>query len=381
MLAIAAALVLAGCGNDSNDAQGAAPEGPSVRVESMILSPTSFEDVIQLTGSVEALDDAVLSAQTAGTVIALAPLGSTVRSGQSVAQLEPALSRSAVEQAEARVESAQAQFDLAEDNLRRNEPLHRDSVISAVEWENVRARYNQARADLSQAQAALSQAQEQMRQTRVVAPFTGTVEEHFAEIGEQLTPGRQVARIINTNRVKVVAGVPERYSSDIASGTPVTVDFRAYAGASVQSEISFVGRAIDPDSRTFPVEILIPNPTGTYKPEMVAQVYVTRRQIDDALVAPRSAIVRDEDGTSVFLVEEEGDETVAAKSPVVLGPGYGGEVVVTNLQPGDEIVVLGQNNLTEGDRVQVMERHETGDEVESAASPEERLPEPNTGGE
>ncbi len=270
LLALVAALVLAGCGNETNDAQGAAQETRAVRVETLVLSPTSFEDVIQITGAVEALDDAILSAQTAGTVMALAPLGSTVGAGGTVAQLDPALTRSGVEQAQARVESAQAQFDLAEDNFKRNEPLYQDSVISAVEWENVRSQLNQARATLSQAQAALSQAQEQLRQTRVASPFSGTVETHFAEVGEQVTPGRQIARVINTDRLKVVAGVPERYAADIAPGTPVRVDFKAYAGSAIRSEVNFVGRAIDSQSRTFPIEIQLPNPTGTYKPEMVA---------------------------------------------------------------------------------------------------------------
>lgn len=376
LLALVAAVVLAGCGNDANDAQGAATETRAIRVETMVLEPTRFEEVIQITGSVEALDDAVLSAQSSGTVISLVPLGTLVGAGQVVAQLDPAVLRSSLEQSQAQVEAAEAQFELAEDNLRRNEPLYRDSVISAVEWENVRARYNEARANLSQAQAGLSQAQEQLRRTRVTAPFSGTVETHFAEIGEQVSPGQQVARIINTNRVKVVAGVPERYAGDIAPGTPVTVEFRAYAGQRTQSEVSFVGRAIDTESRTFPVEIAIPNPEGTIKPEMVAQVFVTRNQLDDALVIPRSAIVRDEDAMSVFLVKDENNFQVAAKQSVVLGAGYSGEVVVTNLQPGDEVIVLGQNNLTEGDRVQVMEQHESAEEVGEVTSPEGALPEP-----
>lgn len=355
---LALLLTVMGCGGDTNDAQGAAPEeGRTVRVETLVLSPTTFEDVIQITGAVEALDDAVLSAQTAGTVQSLVPLGANVAAGAAVAQLDPALIRSAVEQAQASVDAAQAQFDLAEDNMTRNEPLYRDSVISAIEWENVRSQYNQARANLAQARAALAQANEQLRQTRVATPFNGTVESRLVEIGEQVVPGTPVARVVNTNRVKVVAGVPERYAADIRVGTPVTISFRAYAGSDVRGEVSFVGRAIDPDSRTFPIEVLLTNSSGTLKPEMVAQVFVTRRQLQDALVVPRAAIVRDEQGNSVFLVEEEGSRSVAVKTPVELGPSYAGNVVLTNLQSGDEVVVLGQSNLTEGDRVQVMERH------------------------
>lgn len=363
-LLLALVLVLTGCGGDSNDAQGAATaaeEGRSVRVETLVLSPTAFEDVVQITGSVEAIDDATLSAQTAGTVQSLARLGASLPAGGTVARLDPALVGSAVEQAQAGVDAAQAQFDLAQDNMTRNEPLFRDSVISAIEWENVRSQFNQARANLAQAEAALSQAREQLRRTRVATPFSGTVEDHLVEIGEQVMPGTPVARVMNTSRVRVVAGVPERYAADIAVGTPVTVNFRAYAGNEVRSEVSFVGRAINPDSRTFPIEIHLPNPAGTIKPQMVAEVYVTRQQIANALVVPRSAVIRDELGNSVFLVEEEGDRSIAVKTPVVLGSGYGGNVVITNLQAGDEVVVLGGANLTDGDRVQVMDQYTSPD--------------------
>lgn len=356
-LLLVIAVGLTGCGGESNDAQGGTmTDVPRVRVETLVLTPTTFEDVIQITGNVEALDDATLSAQTAGTVVYLAPLGSFVPAGSAVARLDPAIASSSVEQAQARVDAAQAQFDLAEDNLRRNEPLYRDSVISAVEWESVRARFNEARANLAQANAALSQAREQLGQTRVTAPFSGSVERHFVELGEQVTPAHQVARVVNTGRVKVVAGVPERYAADIKEGTEVRIDFQAYRGQNLRSEVTFVGRAIDPDSRTFPIEIVVRNEGATLKPEMIAQVYVTREKIEDALVIPRSAVIRDEDGHSVFLIDREGEQTVVRKQQVVLGGSHSGEVVATNLRAGDEVVVLGQSNLTEGDPVQIMEQ-------------------------
>lgn len=360
--------VLIGCGGEDGDAQrsdaNAASNERLIRVETLVLQPTTFEDVIRVTGTVRALDDATLSAQSAGTVTTLAGLGTYVARGGTVAQLNPAMAQSAFAQAEAQVEAAQAAFDLAEDNLRRQEPLYRDSVISAIEWENVRANYNQARANLSQAEAGLSQAEEQLRQTRVAAPFGGRVEEHLVELGEQVTPGRTVARIINTDRVKIAAGVPERYAADIRVGTPVSVELQAYQGQPVQATVGFVGSAVNPDNRTFPIEIVINNQNAILKPEMVANVSVTRRQMEDVLVVPRAAVLRTEDGNIVYVVEQEPGRAVASRRDVVLGPSFGGDVVVTNLQPGDEVIVLGQTNLTEGDPVQVMEQYVSGDAIE-----------------
>lgn len=372
--ALAAALlaVASGCGGDNGEPQdanaAASADERSVRVETLVLEPASFEEIIQITGAVEALDDATLSAQAAGTVTYLAPLGSNIGRGATVAQLEPALAGSAVAQAQAQVEAAQASFDLAADNLKRQEPLYRDSVISAIEWENVRAQYNQARAGLSQAEAALSQAQESLRRTRVSTPFSGTVEEHFVELGEQVTPGREIARVINTSRVKVTAGVPERYAAEIGVGTPVLLDFQAYRGRTIRGTVSFVGSAIDRDTRTFPIEILVENSDRQLKPQMIADVSVTIETIEDALVVPRAAVMRTEDGHVVYVVQEDDGKAVAARRDVILGPGHGGDVVVTNLQAGDEVVVLGQNNLTEGDLLQVMDRHTSASAVADSVS-------------
>ena len=361
LFSFCAAALLAGCGTEPPNAARSAPanvaEERAIRVETLVLEPTVFRDVIQLTGSVDAFDDARLSAQTSGTVIAVAPLGTSLRNEATVAQINPLLPESAVLQASAIVEAAEAQFGLARENLTRNEPLFADSVISTIEWEGVQAQYNQSRANLAQAEAALDQARTMLAQTRVVAPFDGTVEEHFVEPGEQVTPGMAVVRLINTRRIKVISGVPERYAADILPGAPVQISFEAYRGKRIDGLVSFVGRAVDPQSRTFPIEIVIDNPDGTIKPEMVARVEVTREIIEDALVVPRAAVIRTENGHIVYLIETQEGIPTAVQRDLVPGPDFGAYVVATNLQPGDEVIVLGQSRVIDGDRVEIATRH------------------------
>ncbi len=361
LFSFCAAALLAGCGTEPPNAARSAPanvaEERAIRVETLVLEPTVFRDVIQLTGSVDAFDDARLSAQSSGTVIAVAPLGTSLRNQATVAQINPLLPESAVLQASAIVEAAEAQFGLARENLTRNEPLFADSVISTIEWEGVQAQYNQSRANLAQAEAALDQARTMLAQTRVVAPFDGTVEEHFVEPGEQVTPGMAVARLINTRRIKVISGVPERYAADILPGAPVQISFEAYRGKRIDGLVSFVGRAVDPQSRTFPIEIVIDNPDGTIKPEMVARVEVTREIIEDALVVPRAAVIRTENGHIVYLIETREGIPTAVQRDLVPGPDFGAYVVATNLQPGDEVIVLGQSRVIDGDRVEIATRH------------------------
>lgn len=354
------ALVLVGCNNadGSNGEAESTTTQRQIRVETLLLEPSRFEDIIELTGTVEALNDAALSAQASGTVEYLADLGTTLSRGGVVARLDQGQVRAAVQQAEAQVEAAQAQFDLAQDNFQRQEPLYRDSIISALEFENVRAQRNQARASLRQAEAALAQAQERLDDTVIRAPFAGVVEERFIEAGEQIVPGQRVARVVSTERVRVNTGVPERYASEIEVGTPVRMNFQAYGTLDRQGRVTFAGSTINPQSRTFPVEIEVDNPESRLKPEMVAQLYVSRAVLDSALVVPRSAIIRDENGNSVFVVNRTDSIPTAERHRLTLGPNYAGKAVVEDgLQAGDEVIVLGQNNLTEGDPLNVVDQY------------------------
>jgi membrane fusion protein (multidrug efflux system) len=108
---------------------------------------------------------------------------------------------------------------------------------------------------------------------------------------------------------------------------------------------------VDPSNRTFPIEFQLPNPGRAVKPEMVANIEVVRRVIENALVVPQEALVRVEDGYVVFVVED--DHAVAR--PVTVGPSQRNRSVVTSgLQAGDRLVVVGQKQLAAGDRVRIV---------------------------
>lgn len=340
-----------------------------VRVETIRLQPTSFEDVIEITGAVEAQHDATVSAQATGTLVYRVPRGASVPRNGRIAQIDSTLLHASYLQTRAQLDAARAQFDLANDSFKRQEPLFQDSIISAIEFENVRAQLNQAMAQLNQAKAMMSQIREQLENTRVTAPFAGTVETFMAEVGEMVSPGMQVARIVNTRRVKVTAGVPERYANEIEKGSAVRVLFDAYGGAEYTGEVTFVGRAININNRTFPVEIELENEKEMLKPEMVARIYLSREMLEDVIVIPQDAVPLDETGHSVFVVIDENGTLVAERRSITIGPSYAGQVVVeSGLYAGDEVVVTGQYSLTNGDAVEVVETNQSESSALSQAA-------------
>jgi membrane fusion protein, multidrug efflux system len=392
-LALAGA-VLAGCGGDADVTVMAA--NTTARVEVVRATPVAFDDVIEVTGAVEALSDAILSAQAAGTVTYLAPLGAAVGAGGSVASLDPGLqraqvaaasagaeaaragieaARAGVVRAEAAVRQAQAQLDLADDNFRRQERLFRDSIISALEFEQYRSQRAQAQAAVAQAEAGVASARAQLTQaaaaagqagaatqqarvglryTVVSAPFAGRVEEHFVERGEQVTPGRQVARVVQTGRLKVRAGVPERFAGTLRVGDAVDVAVPTRDGVRT-GRIAFVGAAVDPASRTFPVEVEVGNLDNDLKPAMAARLLIRRSTVAGALVVPRDAVVRGTEGTQVFVVVQTDSGLVASARPVRLGTESRGYVVVTSgVRAGEQVIVDGQNDVATGTKVEVV---------------------------
>ncbi len=362
-------IILAGCNSSdgANASEDPVLESPSaatrtVRVQTLRIEPSTFTDVVALTGVVDAPDDARLSAQTAGTVLEVLPLGSHVSQGEVVAHLDAGMINALVKQVRAQVETAHAQADLAEDTYNRQKPLFQDSIISALEFENVRSQYNQAKAGLSQAEAALAQALEQLKYTRITAPFDGTIEERFVEGGEQVLPGTAIARIVDTRKVKVTAGVPERYASDIHTGSAVDLGFSAYGVPNRSGAVSFVGRVINPQNRTFPIEIELDNADGSLKPEMTATVFVTRATYEASLVVPQTAVLRDENGTSLYAVSRTDGTPKATLRKVELGSSYGGRVMIlSGLEIGDEVIVVGQTNVTEGDVLEIVEDEASAD--------------------
>lgn len=362
---LALMLAVSGCGssdstNASDDqsaspAQGAAGAAGQrvVPVETQTVTPTSFRDVVQVTGTVEAINDATISAETSGRVEMLAKRGSYVEKGEVVARINDQL-------LEAAFNSARSQYQLTEETYNRQKALREDSVISAMEFDNARAQWEQA-------QAQLEQAREQLANARPRSPFAGRVEERSIEEGEYVGPGTPLLRIVNTQRLNVTAGVPERYINDIQEGTQATVNFRSVDLGSRDGRVTFAGRTISPGSRTFPVEIELDNRDGALSPQMVTDVHFTRRVLENVLVVPQASIIRDENSNNIYTVEQQGDRQVAVQHTVTLGPSGGGQTVVeSGLTPGDRVIISGQSQVTDGDPVRITQNT---NELASTSSP------------
>jgi membrane fusion protein, multidrug efflux system len=340
LVAALTGIVAAGCG-EADGTEAGRPDGEdrvrTVNVEVAAVVPQDFVHTVRIVGTVEADRDVVISAEEGGTVRQmLVRQGDRVRPGQPLFRLDAGV-------LQAQLEQAVSQALLAEETWERQRRLWEEDQIG-TEMAYLQAKYN--------AQTARAQAQvlkERVDRTTIRAPIAGILEERLVEVGAMVSPGTPVARILDVDRVKVVGGVPERYGGQVRRGGEVTVTLEPVAGEFV-GEIDHVGAAVDRSSRTFTIEVEVPNAGHALKPGMVANVEIARERRAESLVVPRHAVLRLEGGYSVFVAVPYGTGWRAESRPVVPGAAHGGGVVIEQgLAVGERVVVVGQQRVAHGD--------------------------------
>jgi membrane fusion protein (multidrug efflux system) len=121
------------------------------------------------------------------------------------------------------------------------------------------------------------------------------------------------------------------------------------------ARIRYVGATVNAENRTFLIEVSLPNPNGIVKPQMVANMAVTRTTVDDAIVVPQDALIRVESGYVVYVAVERNGATVAEARDVLLGAARRNLVVIRDgVHAGERLIVVGHKEVEDGDRISVV---------------------------
>ncbi|MDD1444319.1 efflux RND transporter periplasmic adaptor subunit, partial [Dolichospermum sp. ST_sed3] len=267
------------------------PESVEVKSKEIAVSelaPRSFNHYVQPQGSVEAEDNIMLSAKSMGVVDAIyVREGQKVSKGQTLVQLDNAV-------IEHSIEAMKSQLDLAVVIYDRQKNLWEQKIGTEVQ-------YLQAKANKENLERQLSSLQEQSKMSRVTSPINGTVDEVIAKIGENLSPGMPAMRVINSSNLKLKANVSEAYVTNIKTGNTVMVNIPEL-NKELTAYVSFVGKNIDPLSRTFAVEIKLPS-LPDLRPNMTGVVKVIFHTEPSTIVVPVN-IVQDINNEKIVFVAE-----------------------------------------------------------------------------
>jgi len=310
----------------------------SKEVAVLELATRKFDHYVQTQGKVESENDILVSAKSMGVITQVyVNEGDQVSKGQTLAQIDNSIMVSGIE-------SMRAQVELATSVYNRQKNLWDQKIGTEVQ-------YLQAKTTKESLEKQLAGLQEQNENTKIKSPITGTVDQVVVKIGENIAPGMPALRVVNTSNLKLIASVSEAYVTDIKKGNKVLISIPELK-KEIQASVSFVGRTIDPLSRTFSVEVKLPS-EANLRPNMTATVKVVFLTAPSAVVIPVNVIQDINNEKVVYVSETKGKNTVARRKVVTVDGVYGNQAQVKGLNAGDKLITVGYQGLNDGDFVKI----------------------------
>jgi membrane fusion protein (multidrug efflux system) len=252
--------------------------------------------------------------------------------------------RSALKQAEASLTNTTSEYQ-------RKETLLKEDLVTKQQFDDVATRLTIAGHDLDRAKTAFSLAQEKLSKTIIRSPLKGVVKEKKASVGDFAKTGSPLLTIIQIDPLKLAFNVAEKDVGALKVGQDVTFTVDSFPGKEFKGKLVIIYPQVDERSRTLQVEARVANPDLQLKPGLFSRVILFTSRPKEAIVIPITAILYDGDKTKVFLLQ--GDQ--ATERIVKIGEKYGEMLeVVEGLQTGEPLIVVGQNNLVQGVKVNVV---------------------------
>ncbi len=354
---------------------------PTVLVARATAQPARGD--LLLPGSMQAIYETPIFARSEGYVRRrLVDIGDRVREGQLLAVIEApevdsqvqqaqasmARTESALEQSKAALEQSDTQLKLAEVTAQRWTTLFGKRVVSRQEVDEKQAAYEARRADNAAARANVAAAENVVAASRadlqrlrdlkgfqeIRAPFGGVITARNTEVGALIrggaSEGRELYRLAQTDRLRILINVPQIHIPAIAIGDAAAVTVDALRQSRFEGRIARTANALDPATRTLLTEIHVPNTGNVLMPGMYAHVTLSKAKTAPGVTIPGETLVVRSDGPQVAVVLQNG--TVHFQK-VTLGRDYGDDIEVTSgLTGGESIVINPSDDVREGAVVQ-----------------------------
>ncbi len=322
-----------GRGGEAEAKPPAANALPSVQAK---LTPESIREAqVVMRGRTEAARSVVVRSETAGVVAATpTPEGSFVRQGQVLCRLAVDARQASLDQARAALKSRQLQRQAAQ-QLREKGFRSETQVL-------------EAQANLDAAQAAVRQAEIALRQVEIRAPFSGVFDRRDAEIGTYLAPGQPCGTMIELNPLLVVGDAPETEAARLRSGAPAQA--RLVDGTVLNGRVRYVARDADPQTRTYHLEVAVPNPGNTVRSGLSADLRIAAGA-GPAHLVPVSALVLDSAGRQGVRYVQPGGRVGFAPVTVLEETSQG--MWVSGLKGSVNVITVGQSFVADGQKVRV----------------------------
>ncbi|WP_342774014.1 efflux RND transporter periplasmic adaptor subunit [Muriicola soli] len=303
-------------------------------VNTFEVNPQNFEHYLELQGNVATKQNVLIYPEMAGSLERVfVTEGDKVTKGQILGRIDDGGMASQLQQ-------LKAQAALAETTYERQKRLWEQNIGSEIQ-------YLQAKTSYEAITNNVEQVERQLGKSALRAPFSGIIDDVIKDQGTVVSPGpgSEVFRIVNLSNMYITVDVPETYVGSISEGTKAQVYFPVL-GDSVQTKIRQAGNFINPNNRSFSVEIPVSNAKGRIKPNLSARVMINDYSNAYALLVPQSVISENAEGDQYVFIADNLDSEMkgtAKKRVVTTGKTQGRYVEILNgLQQGDLIIQEGR---------------------------------------
>lgn len=339
-LIILTIVFLGSCGKKQSNNQNQAKE--AIPVEVTVVKKTSIDREIELVGNLLAWREANLGAQTTARVRKIyVDAGSRVNEGDLLFEMD-----------DTQLAQAKIQYQVAKDNYDRLKPLYENGSISQSQFDQVKAAYETAEKTY----------QLLLTNTQFRAPFSGVVTAKRLNDGEVflLAPGGAgaptIVSMMQINPLKLILNVSENNLKDVKLNQAVEIKSDIFPNEVYKGNISRINPAVNPASRTFEVEVRIPNPNEKLKPGMYVRAKILIGK-SEGIIVNRSAALKQLGSTAYygFVVKDN----VAKRVELTLGKEFDSQVEIMNgLNEGEYLVTRGQGLLKDGSKVEIKAKAE-----------------------
>ena len=327
-------VALCSCGEKQQTAQE-----QTVRVKVQQIQTEAVNGEQGFSGTIEESSGTSLSFAVSGTIKKIyVSAGQTVGAGQLIAELDPITMQNAYNIAKTGLEQAQ-------DTYNRMKELHDAGSLPEMQWIAID---NQLKTAISQEALA----KKSLTDTKLYAPFSGYIASKAAEIGQNVIPGSSVVKLVNISSVKVKISVPEDDIQRIAKGSSMKFIVPALGNREFSGRVTERGVSAAPRSRTYEVKATVQNSDAQLLPGMICQAFTNYMQGSMGVFIPANLVQLDGNNKTFVWVVNSGE---AVKREITIsGETAQGAQVSGGLSAGDQLIVSGQQKVSNGMKVEVI---------------------------
>ncbi len=317
----------------------------ATRVGVVVMEPSTFDQFFVTSATLEAVQSAFISPETSGQIQQVTVTkGQRVNAGQVVARLNTSVILSSIDE-------VKTGLDLAKTVYQRQAGLWAQQIGSEIQ-------YLEAKNRVETLETRLKTLQSQLNMAIVRAPFAGIIDDIFLKEGEVVMPGVRFMNIVNLQKLYVNAQISESYVGNIKKGQMVTVRFPAYPDLVMELPVNRVSSVINPENRTFGVQLLLSNNGDRFKPNMMATLSIKTFTKPDALVVQSVLLKQDTKGAYIYIAQKNGNGYKASKVYISRGAdGQGVTMIDNGLEPGTLVITEGHNQVTNGMSLEIMNKN------------------------